>query len=107
VLNTQENALLNALENDSRLVLDCGVAELLKERYNSLNDIILANINRNVLLSDMATYDTVLACGGKIVFSGFFTGDVGLMSKSISDRKWSIDEVLERDGWACIICGKP
>ena len=55
----------------------------------------------------MVSYDNVLSPSGSIVFSGFFTGDVDLMSDHIKNQGWEIKSVLERNGWACIICGKP
>lgn len=105
--NTHENAALNSIMADESFVIDCGTAELLTSKYIELNNIILANINRNVLIADMVSYDNVLSPSGSIVFSGFFTGDVDLMSDHIKNQGWEIKSVLERNGWACIICGKP
>ncbi len=104
--NVRENAHLNSISLNNAFIVDCGTSELLTTRHTQQNQIILANINRNVLISDMPTYDKVLSLSGTIVFSGFFTGDVVQMSNHINKLDWSIDKVLERNGWACIICGK-
>jgi ribosomal protein L11 methyltransferase len=106
VENTRDNALLNGLKDSISFNVACGVAELLESEFKQPQDIILANINRNVLLNDMEQYDSVLRPGGNIVFSGFFIGDVPLLEKSVRERNWDVLEVLERNGWACIICGK-
>ena len=105
--NTVENAALNGISIDEDFTIDCGTSELLASKYKGLNNIILANINRNVLIDDMFKYNKVLNQGGLIVFSGFFIGDVEIMKKEIQALNWTIVSTLERNGWACIICGKP
>ena len=102
--NTRENAALNGFENENRLCVKCGDVTLLKEHHH--HDVILANINRNILLQDLASYDDVLTTGGNIALSGFFTGDVHVIQEAIKKLGWESLEVSESDGWACILCGK-
>ena len=64
--STIENAQLN---NTTNIVALCGSKEAIPgEQY----DIILANINRNILLDQMARYTEALKAGGEIYFSGFY-----------------------------------
>jgi ribosomal protein L11 methyltransferase len=64
--STIENAALNNVNNIKAL---CGSKEVIPaEQY----DIILANINRNILLDQMERYAEVLKPGGEIYFSGFY-----------------------------------
>ena len=107
VSNTVENTELNGISIDEYFTIDCGDSELLATKYKGLNNIILANINRNVLIDDMFTYNKVLKQGGTIVFSGFFSVDIEIMKMEIQAINWTITSTLERNGWACIICGKP
>lgn len=61
-----ENAALNKVENLTSL---CGS----KETIPALDfDVILANINRNILLDQIESYAKVLKNGGSIFFSGFY-----------------------------------
>jgi ribosomal protein L11 methyltransferase len=61
-----ENAALNNINNITSL---CGSKEVIPdEQY----DVILANINRNILLDQMHRYAEVLKEGGEIYFSGFY-----------------------------------
>jgi ribosomal protein L11 methyltransferase len=70
VNGSNENAALNNIEN---MIVKQGNAGLLgKEKF----DIILANIHKNVLLTDMAAYHKVLNPGGLLVMSGFYTEDI-------------------------------
>jgi ribosomal protein L11 methyltransferase len=70
VNGSNENTALNNIEN---MIVKQGDAGLLgKEKF----DIILANIHKNVLLTDMAAYHKVLNPGGLLVMSGFYTEDI-------------------------------
>ena len=69
--STLENARRNRVAQKIRAVL--GDASLIqKGKY----DLILANINRNILLADMGTYAMGLKPGGTLMLSGIFTTDV-------------------------------
>lgn len=65
-LSTLENSALNAV---AHLSACCGGKEVIP---NASFDIILANINRNVLLDQISNYNKVLKTGGSIFFSGFY-----------------------------------
>ncbi len=65
-LSAIENAALNEIDNLTSL---CGSKETIpKEEF----DVILANINRNILLDQIETYAAVLKNNGIILFSGFY-----------------------------------
>lgn len=72
---TVENARDNAAENDCRTI-ECrlGGVETLADEASF--DLILANINRNVLLEDMHEYARLLPSGKPILFSGFYEEDL-------------------------------
>lgn len=65
-LSTLENSALNQISTISAV---CGGKEVIPERTF---DIILANINRNILLDQIAVYSSRLASDGRIFFSGFY-----------------------------------
>jgi ribosomal protein L11 methyltransferase len=64
--STLENASLNNIANMEAL---CGGKEVIPNRKF---DVILANINRNILLDQISTYNGVLEANGEIFFSGFY-----------------------------------
>jgi ribosomal protein L11 methyltransferase len=74
-----ENAALNNITNIKSL---CGSKEVIPdEQY----DIILANINRNILLDQMQRYNEALKPGGEIYFSGFYeTPDLDIITDEAS-----------------------
>ncbi|PCJ81441.1 MAG: 50S ribosomal protein L11 methyltransferase [Bacteroidetes bacterium] len=102
--NTLENAKLNHFEGEKVLNVICGDASSLKSGKSY--DVILANINRNILLADISTYNRVLKEEGIVALSGFFTGDVEILREEIDKLNWKVVKVLEKEGWACIICVK-
>lgn len=76
-LSAIENSTLNNIHNITAL---CGGKEVIPaEQY----DIILANINRNILLDQIPVYAKVLKAGGDIFFSGFYeTPDLQLIKEA-------------------------
>ena len=64
--STIENSALNGIVNIKAV---CGSKEVIPDAQY---DIILANINRNILLDQMERYSEVLKGGGEIYFSGFY-----------------------------------
>lgn len=80
--NTLENAEINQVTNIIPLL---GDASLLKAPM--LFEVILANINKNILLRDMESYVGVLKTEGSIYFSGFYTEDIAdIKSKAIENK---------------------
>ena len=72
---TVENARDNAQENGcTRIECRLGGADTLAQE--PAFDLILANINRNVLLEDMHEYSRLLPAGAPILFSGFYEEDL-------------------------------
>jgi ribosomal protein L11 methyltransferase len=64
--STVENAQLNNIDN---IIALCGSKEVIPDE---IFDVILANINRNILLDQMQRYSEVLKDNGEIYFSGFY-----------------------------------
>lgn len=75
--STIENAALNNINNVNIL---CGGKEVIPAE---IYDVILANINRNILLDQIDRYSQVLKSGGEIVFSGFYeTPDLQMIKEA-------------------------
>jgi ribosomal protein L11 methyltransferase len=72
---TVENAADNAAENQCRTI-ECRLGGVEVLAGEAPFDLILANINRNVLLEDMHAYAALLPTGKPILFSGFYEEDL-------------------------------
>lgn len=93
--NTAENAERNTC---IKIQADHGDAASIK----GMNfDIVLANINRNVLLQDMNAYSQTLSSGGSLVMSGYFDVDFGLINKQAEKLGFALEKKLSEKNWIC------
>lgn len=77
----------------------CGDASLLQ--YHSY-DVILANINRNILLQDMKTYARSLRPGGLLFVSGFYMEDMPMLVESAAKNGLEYVSHDSLENWCCI-----
>ncbi len=64
-------------------------------------DIILANINKNVLTTDMKALSEMLPSGSTILLSGYYSHDVNDIAKSASDSGLDRLSIVEKNEWIC------
>lgn len=93
--NAQESAQLNHTDIEIQL----GDASLLAGKSF---DIVLANINRNILLNDMAAYVATLAEGGVLYMSGFYTEDIPVIAQCANDLGLTQVGVKEQNNWVAV-----
>ena len=98
-----ENSKENALRNQVYLEIQLGTAENLgKENF----DIILANINRNILISDIPTYVSVLNDGGKLLLSGLCFFDVEDILEVCTAQNLTLKNKIQREEWVSLLLEK-
>lgn len=95
-----ENSLENIERNQCKHITAYeGEASLLDgKKY----DLIIANINRNILLSDMEAYHTCLNPGGIILLSGFYKEDIPILDGKASEFGLTLQNTLERNNWVSL-----
>ena len=95
---------LNSIENTERnnckhISVYEGDASLLSgKKY----DIIIANINRNILLNDMQQYVDCLNTNGILFLSGFYTEDIPVISESCTSKGLTYVKQFERNNWVAL-----
>jgi ribosomal protein L11 methyltransferase len=95
-LNSIENAERN---NCKHISVYEGDASLLSgKKYN----IIIANINRNILLNDMQQYVDCLNANGILFLSGFYTEDIPFISESCTSKGLTYVKQFERNNWVAL-----
>jgi len=94
--NALENLHLNKVEN---VTVKIGGAELLGD---ATYDIILANINRNILLDDIHTYASVLNPGGYLYMSGFYVEDINAITDECKKYDLTFCYNTEKEHWAAV-----
>ena len=102
VRSTKANARRNRIPH--KLIAVCGDASvLIRGQY----DCILANINRNILLADMASYVRALKPqGGRILLSGFYTTDIPMLLEAAASLGLAEVSRRTRDDWALLVLEK-
>ena len=91
-VNSIENVKLNSYPEIKMLL---GDASQLKEiPYKA--DVFLANINRNVITADIASYAEAMAEGGHIFLSGFYTSDVAIVEEAAKTCGLTMVDVIDR-----------
>jgi len=95
-----ENSIENITANNiSGIDVQLGGAELLDGLHF---DIILANINRNILLADMEKYASCLSSGGELYMSGFYVEDIPLIEAEADRNGLKLLEYKEKNNWAVV-----
>ena len=94
--NSIENISINKISN---IDVKLGGAELLKDLHF---DIILANINRNILLTDMEYYAACLSSGGELYMSGFYVEDIPLIEAEANKNGLKLLEFKEKNNWVVV-----
>ena len=95
-LNSIENAERN---NCHEISVYEGDAGLLKDKKY---DLIIANINRNILLDDMQQYVDCLTKNGILLLSGFYTEDIPFIDASCTEKGLTFVKKFERNNWVSL-----
>lgn len=104
-IDNDEWAYRNALDNirlndENEIIVELGDASSLNNRQF---DVILANINRNILLRDMKEYVKCLVDGGKIFFSGFYEEDLVLIKKEAERLGLTYSNHVTKNNWTAAV----
>jgi ribosomal protein L11 methyltransferase len=95
-LNSIENAERN---NCKHITFYEGDASLLSDQKY---DVIIANINRNILLNDMKTYTNCLLENGVLLLSGFYKEDIPTIDAEVSKHGLQLQKTIERNNWVSL-----
>lgn len=93
------NAVENAALNNVNIRVDKGDARIL---HGESYEIILANINRNVLLNDLPAYASAASPGCVLIMSGFFIADSDEIQKQACDTGFKMVEKRSDEPWAAL-----
>lgn len=101
VESAREAAALNGVEQRVRVLL--GTIEAVEGRCY---DMVVANINRNIIIADMARYAAALHKGGVLLLSGFLEEDIEAVRSAARRNDIAVEEVDSDNGWVCMACRK-
>ncbi len=95
-----ENSLENVSRNncDAIKVYEGDSSLLINKKY----DVIIANINRNILLMDMKIYTNCLNDKGVLLLSGFYKEDIPIIDAEVSKYNLKLETFIERNNWVAL-----
>lgn len=97
--NAQHNAALNGVENMSVMLGDASVLNNVAECF----DVVIANINRNILIADMSAFRAHMKQGAQLILSGFYEADVPMIEAAAKEHGLSLCDVVTDEEWACAL----
>ena len=98
--NARHNAVINRVDDRFKSIL--GDASILNH-VEGLFDVVLANINRNILLADLPSFREKMASGAKLILSGFYTADSALLIEKAASLGLRLLTQKEDHDWACLV----
>ena len=100
-----QNSLENVQRNGCKhiTVLE-GDSSLLKGKEY---DVVIANINRNILLSDMKIYTDCLREKGVLLLSGFYKEDISIIESEVIKHGLVLDKMIQKNNWVALKYMKP
>ena len=81
---------ISVYEGDANLILD--------KHY----DVIIANINRNILLKDISKYAECLNKKGMLFLSGFYDNDIPIIESECNKNMLKLVEKIEKNNWVAL-----
>lgn len=97
VENSKENIELNKVSDITVLL---GDAAIINDRGPF--DIVIANINRNILLNDMKYYVARMNPGAEIYMSGFYVEDIPMIKEEAEKLGLTFEHYKEKNNWAAV-----
>lgn len=98
--NARHNAVINRVdERFTSLLGDASVIDTIEGEF----DLVLANINRNILLADMPRFVSKMHSGSKLILSGFYTADSPLLIQKAADQGLTFVSQNQDQDWACLV----
>lgn len=98
VENTQHNAAINEVDN---IEVFHGDAHVLSH-VSGVFDVVLANINRNILLNDMPAFLEIMNAGSVLIISGFYEEDVKLLDEKANSLGLVKTSQKSDNHWCCL-----
>ena len=98
--NARHNAVINRV--DDRFTSLLGDASILNKVEGTF-DLVLANINRNILLADMPAFKQKMAPDATLILSGFYTADCPMLIDKATSLGLTLQQQKEYHDWACLV----
>ena len=98
--NARHNAVINQV--DDRFTSLLGDASILNKVEGTF-DLVMANINRNILLNDMPQFVSKMNADATLILSGFYTDDCQILIEKAQTLGLTLQQQKEDQQWACLV----
>ena len=98
--NARHNAVINHV--DDRFTSLLGDASILNKVEGKFG-LIMANINRNILLADLPVFRQKMALDATLILSGFYTTDIPMLTEKAESLGLRLDSQRHDHDWACLV----
>lgn len=98
--NAKDNVIMNQVDN---VTIELGDASAIGNR---VFDVILANINRNILLNDMVVYANALVENGLLLLSGFYSEDLEVIKNEAKKNHLAYLKHRTKNNWIVAVFSK-
>ena len=98
--NARHNAVINQVDNRFQSLL--GDASILNNVEGTF-DLVMANINRNILLNDMTQFVSKMKTDATLILSGFYTDDCPIIIEKAHELGLTLQSQKEDQQWACLV----
>jgi len=99
VRNTQHNCELNGIKGVNVLLGNANVLKDLDEEF----DVVLANINRNILLADLPSFKEKMSLGATLILSGFYTQDADMLKAKANELNLTFIDGKSCNDWCMLV----
>ena len=99
VLRVLQEKKLSRVGSDKDIEVVCSDASALKE---DAYDVLLANIHKNIIISDLPRYRKALRRGGRLLLSGFYDRDADEIAAVADGLGFTLLSSCSSNGWACL-----
>ena len=95
--NAKRNIKINKVQNIT--IRKGDVRQIKTKKF----DLILANINRNILLKDVSAFSEALNKKGTLIVSGFYAQDLSIIIKEFEKNNLKLDTFKKKNNWIAAI----
>lgn len=99
--NAVDNVNINLSGNGKEVTVCLGDATLLNPDFDA--DYFLANINRNIITTDINRYAAAIQSGGKLIVSGFYVEDRNIIKDAAEKSGFDFVDADEMDRWSSMV----
>lgn len=99
IRNTQHNCAINCVSNVRTMLGDASILDNTAEKF----DIVMANINRNVLLADLPSFKKKMANNAMLLLSGFYRQDAEHIIQKAELFKLTLETQQTSNGWCMLV----